>query len=471
MRLLNFFTASLIFVNSMPLMASNMYIRPRASTTSDIFFADSTSSTDISNMAFAVKATVSCYGTNLRSVSNPLSPTASVQMAIQLSNGTGLSVIFPGILVKSTKDETGTFGPSLLTFLNGTPNAFPARAVRNTIIFNVPSSAGKLANFDYDGHPDRYDVSQRSKLIQNIHFKQDLRSLNGGLPNFAVIKDVEDWGVQKALKNVMRPFRWISEVKSSYAGGGDGDGDGDGDGGDGGGTNQFIKLNNNNDIGWGQGIFGDRHLRESEKYMGKDGALTGNWEATWSSDFKTLNINASFPGQNGFCGGYFSPLMLYFDNQRPEYTEKVNFKMNSYSDSTYWPESTGHNGYFLALDRNGDGIINDISELFGSEDSSTNGFEILRLFDSNGDGKIDKNDPIFDQLVLWKDSTGKAETLKKDLKKLRDLGVTEISLDYSSGPVKSIGSRAEERERAAFNFKKSGKMMKGEVIDVWFATY
>ncbi len=47
-------------------------------------------------------------------------------------------------------------------------------------------------------------------------------------------------------------------------------------------------------------------------YMGQEGPLTANWEATWSSDFKTLNIHAAFPGQHGFCGGYFSPLMLHW---------------------------------------------------------------------------------------------------------------------------------------------------------------
>lgn len=60
---------------------------------------------------------------------------------------------------------------------------------------------------------------------------------------------------------------------------------------------------------------------------------------------------------------------------------------------------------FLALDRNGDGRINDGSELFGTK--SGNGFEDLAVFDMDGNGWIDENDPIFNKLRIWtKDETG-----------------------------------------------------------------
>ncbi len=61
---------------------------------------------------------------------------------------------------------------------------------------------------------------------------------------------------------------------------------------------------------------------------------------------------------------------------------------------------------FLALDKNGDGIINDGSELFGAQ--SGDGFSDLAAYDTDGNGWIDENDPIFDQLVIWtKDASGK----------------------------------------------------------------
>lgn len=61
---------------------------------------------------------------------------------------------------------------------------------------------------------------------------------------------------------------------------------------------------------------------------------------------------------------------------------------------------------FLALDKNGDGIINDGSELFGTK--SGDGFADLAAYDEDGNGWIDENDPIFDKLRIWtKDSEGK----------------------------------------------------------------
>lgn len=60
---------------------------------------------------------------------------------------------------------------------------------------------------------------------------------------------------------------------------------------------------------------------------------------------------------------------------------------------------------FLALDKNGDGIINDGSELFGPNTGS--GFGELRMYDSDGNGWIDENDEIFDKLKVWsKDKDG-----------------------------------------------------------------
>lgn len=54
---------------------------------------------------------------------------------------------------------------------------------------------------------------------------------------------------------------------------------------------------------------------------------------------------------------------------------------------------------FLALDKNGDGKINDGSELFGTK--SGDGFRDLAVFDMDGNGWIDENDPIFNKLRIW----------------------------------------------------------------------
>lgn len=54
---------------------------------------------------------------------------------------------------------------------------------------------------------------------------------------------------------------------------------------------------------------------------------------------------------------------------------------------------------YLALDRNGDGKINDGSELFGT--ASGDGFADLAKYDEDGNGWIDENDSIWNLLKIW----------------------------------------------------------------------
>lgn len=65
----------------------------------------------------------------------------------------------------------------------------------------------------------------------------------------------------------------------------------------------------------------------------------------------------------------------------------------------------GKGSGFLALDKNGDGKINDGSELFGTK--SGDGFKDLAEYDEDGNGWIDENDNIYSQLKVWtKDENG-----------------------------------------------------------------
>lgn len=82
----------------------------------------------------------------------------------------------------------------------------------------------------------------------------------------------------------------------------------------------------------------------------------------------------------------------------------------------------GSGGGYLALDKNGDGIINDGSELFGT--SNGDGFADLARYDEDGNGWIDENDAIWSKLKIWcKDENG-----NDVLYRLADKGVGAICL-------------------------------------------
>lgn len=106
----------------------------------------------------------------------------------------------------------------------------------------------------------------------------------------------------------------------------------------------------------------------------------------------------------------------------------------------------GEGSGFLALDKNGNGEIDDGSELFGTK--SGDGFSDLREYDSDGNGWIDENDEVFSKLKVWcKDENGKDVLM--DLKQ-EDIGAiylgaqqTEFSLGgsdgYRDGVIRSTG--------------------------------
>ena len=79
----------------------------------------------------------------------------------------------------------------------------------------------------------------------------------------------------------------------------------------------------------------------------------------------------------------------------------------------------------VALDRNGNGVIDDGSELFGTQHGAKNGFEELKKFDDNYDGVINEQDAVFFQLGGLQRSAAGLEFVS-----LSRLGVREISTVY-----------------------------------------
>ena len=164
-------------------------------------------------------------------------------------------------------------------------------------------------------------------------------------------------------------------------------------------------------------------------------------------------MNVSIPTMaDALC----DPLVVNIGSDTADVRDQT-FKFDLDADGTEDEISMlGKGSGFLALDKNGDGKINDGSELFGTK--SGDGFGDLREYDSDGNGWIDENDDVFSKLKVWcKDENGK--DILMDLKEA-DIGAiflgeqqTEFSLGgadgYRDGVIRSTGVFLRESTGAA----------------------
>ena len=164
-------------------------------------------------------------------------------------------------------------------------------------------------------------------------------------------------------------------------------------------------------------------------------------------------MNVSIPTMaDALC----DPLVVNIGSDTADVRDQT-FKFDLDADGTEDEISMlGKGSGFLALDKNGDGKINDGSELFGTK--SGDGFGDLREYDSDGNGWIDENDDVFSKLKVWcKDENGK--DILMDLKEA-DIGAiflgeqqTEFSLGgadgYRDGVIRSTGVFLRESNGAA----------------------
>ena len=154
-------------------------------------------------------------------------------------------------------------------------------------------------------------------------------------------------------------------------------------------------------------------------------------EIDFSVDLKMSRSFSEYYSKTvGATSPLFDPLVINMDTGMAEIEDQT-FLFDLDGDGTKDNVSgLGQGSGFLAVDQNDNGKIDDGSELFGTR--SGDGFGDLAEYDSDGNGWIDENDPVWDKLRIWtKDSDGNDLVYKLSDKKIGAVCLQNASTDFS----------------------------------------
>ena len=176
---------------------------------------------------------------------------------------------------------------------------------------------------------------------------------------------------------------------------------------------------------------------------------------------------------NKFDNLFFSPITLDLNgnqNLSVSFNQGVRFDLKASGSllKTGWVESGDG---LLAMDRNGDGIINSGAELFGNSTRlpngkpAANGFAALSALDANQDKVIDAKDAAWSKLKVWIDRNSDGKTDPGELVSLDNVGITSLRLGAKSSTATENGNKFALISSYA---KTDGSH--GLMADVWFRT-
>ena len=160
-----------------------------------------------------------------------------------------------------------------------------------------------------------------------------------------------------------------------------------------------------------------------------------------TADGRTLDFNLEFQMSREFASYYeesvslenarfLDPLVINLDtNVASVSDQKFFFDLDADGKEESISGLNPGSGY-LALDINGNGIIDDGKELFGT--ASGDGFLDLAKYDDDGNGWIDEKDAIFEKLLIWAtDENGNSELYHLKEKDVGALYLGRVSTEHS----------------------------------------
>ncbi len=136
---------------------------------------------------------------------------------------------------------------------------------------------------------------------------------------------------------------------------------------------------------------------------------------------------------------------------------------DGYAENTAWVSPQDG---ILTIDLNGDGTINNITEIFSEnygDGTAKSGIEALTTLDSTKNGIISAADDQFNQILVWQDLNQDGISQPNELKTLTQHGITSINLNGL--PTETIQDGNIIRTRSLFN-RNDGTI--GQIADVAF---
>lgn len=146
-----------------------------------------------------------------------------------------------------------------------------------------------------------------------------------------------------------------------------------------------------------------------------------------------------------------SPVLIHFGRGQPRLSKagggvRFDIDADGVLEQVAWPVSVTDTA-FLAMDRNGNGQIDDATELFGDHTPDQvagihgpNGYEALAMLDSGSgsggvaeghlDGGIAADEAPYTQLLLWFDKNRDGLSQPEELEGLEERGIARLGYDY-----------------------------------------